>query len=114
MRKRLARQISKHDNVYGELKKMMLAAYDAGAANAERSVINPSFTKGAFFNIFWPTIAQKADGELVTGYGSIKGAEHMLREFGQFWDGWVPVMLSKVVVLPTPHHEEPIDPRSDR
>jgi hypothetical protein len=114
MRERLARRISRNDITYGQLKEMMRAAYDAGAVNADRSVVNSSFTKGAVFNIFWPTIAKREDDELVTGYGSMKSAEHMLREFGQFWKGWKgwrPPAVPPKLELSAPYHEEPMDPR---
>ena len=109
MRKSTAKQIALHGITWGDIREMMLRAFDAGAADERRSIVNKSFTKATCFNILYECIETYDTNSIVVKGNLALGAIHCLREFGDYWDGWRPD--AKKQDLPPPVHREAIDPR---
>jgi hypothetical protein len=113
MNKAMAKQIAQSNQItWGEVKAMMLKAYDLGMVDERQSVVNKSFSKATAFNIMWPWVKDKDDDEEVTH--NWHAAMHCLREFsghrGALWTGWRPPKKA----APPPvdvHHEPAKDPR---
>jgi len=113
MNKVTAKKIAKSGKVtYGQIRKMLKRAYDAGAANDRRSCVNGGCSKATAYNIFWKGNANTEkypDDRVISGLEYL-GAYNALREFGDFWDGWIPETPKKKK-MPDYIHQEPLDPR---
>ena len=100
--------ISKSGKVtYGQLRDTIRRAYKAGAADDTRSKTNASFSKGAVFNIFCDMLQgndEHPDDELIRGY-RYRIPYHILREFGDYWEGWIP---PATVLIPLLRHSAAI------
>lgn len=111
MRKSEAEKIARSGKItWGEIQATLKRAYDAGAANESRSVVNKGFSKAAIYNVMCK-YAKDYDPALVVDsghYGKWIGARHVLIEFGKFWQGWRPETKQKV--QPKPHHQAAITP----
>jgi hypothetical protein len=110
--KRTAEKIAKSGKItWGEIQATLRRAYEAGAANEDRAVVNQSFTKAASYNLMCD-YTKDYDPELVVDgrrYSAWIGARHVLHEFGQFWQGWRPEP-KKRRTLPKPSHQPAIEP----
>ena len=94
---------------WGELQATLQQAYDAGAADDRRGTVNNGLDKATMFNIMSGYAKEYTPDQVV----SLKrwewlGAVHILREFGEFWEGWMPEIKRKT--LPPPHHSEAVNP----
>ena len=110
MNKSSAEKIVRSGNVtWGQIQATLRRAYEAGACDERRAVVNKSFTKATSYNIMIGYAKEYDADRVVDGsrYGEWVGARHILIEFGRFWDGWKPERKTKT--LPKPHHEPPID-----
>ena len=77
---------------------------------ARRGVVNKGLTKAASYNIF-VGYAKRYSSDVVVNkhiYSDWIGAQHIIREFGEFWAGWVPEERPKVEP-PPPTHQPPVD-----
>jgi len=111
MRKSDARRIAQSGKItWGELQETLKRAYRAGAANDKQSIVNRSFTKATSFNIMCRYAGKYTAAEFVNPkrHANWLGAQHILREFGHFWEGWRPE--EKEVVKPSLHHQEAVEP----
>ena len=110
--KRKAEQIARSGKItWGEIQATLRRAYEAGAANEDRAVVNKSFTKAAEYNLMCKYTAGY-DPDLVVDSGRYStwiGARHVIHEFGKFWQGWQPERKTKRT-LPPPAHQPAIEP----
>jgi len=93
MNKALAKQIATSGKVtWGEIHDTLKRAFDAGAANERRSVVNKGLSKAHTYNIVGGAIKDYPPGKIIsrTSYGEYCGAMHILRDFGEFYEGWRP------------------------
>jgi hypothetical protein len=96
---------------WGEIQATLKRAYETGAANEDRSVVNKGLSKAVMYN-FMCDYTKDRDPDLVVDNGHYPtwiGARHVLHEFGQFWQGWRPEPKKKRT-LPKPSHQPAIEP----
>ena len=106
MNKKQATAIARQGVLCGDIKKMLISAYDDGAADERRSTVNSLFSKGAVFNILWKGTKDSDDNKVE----SFLAARNALREFGDYYDGYVPFTTEKKPDPPPVQHEDAINP----
>ena len=112
MNKTQAKRIAQSGITCGQIKSMLIAAYDAGAADNSRSQVNEGLTKAAAYNIFWSAYRDDPDDKVIYKLGDCLGAMNALREFGEFgeWEIETPKKRSEP---PPPYHETAQSPYSN-
>lgn len=108
MNKTTAEKIIERGISWGDLQQMMQRAFDEGAANESRAIVNKGFSKALSFNILWDSI--KGEPPLVGVPIGVSGwhGRNCLREFGAYWNGWRPAKKQRD--WPPPAHEEALTP----
>lgn len=110
--KRTAERIAKSGKItWGEIQATLRRAYEAGAANEDRAVVNKNLSKATVFNLVCEYAVDRdpdsaVDSETPPAWISARRA---LIEFGQFWQGWTPEPKAKRA-LPAPSHQPAIEP----
>jgi hypothetical protein len=99
-------KISQSGITYGQIRSMLKRAYDYGAANDDRSTINPILSRASAFNIFWAGFRSHADTDMVRGVNEI-GVSNALREFGEYWEGYRPDSNPRMKATGE-YHREPV------
>jgi len=89
----------------GQIKAMLKRAYDAGAVNESQSKVNPSVSNSVTFNIFWKACRDENESEVITGIDEL-GARNVLREFGDYWEGYRPPKRESFKPILKFHHEQ--------
>lgn len=93
MNKGLAKKIATSGKItWGEIQQTLKRAFEAGKADGRRSVVNKGLSKAHTYNIVGNAIRDYDPDQIVsrTSYGEYCGAMHILRDFGEFWEGWRP------------------------
>lgn len=111
MNKAKAKQIARSGKItWGDLQATLRRAHEAGATDERRGVVNKGLTKAASYNIFVRYAKEHSSDDVVNKhiYSDWIGAQHIIREFGEFWEGWVPEERPKVEP-PPPTHQPPVD-----
>lgn len=109
MNKSTAKKIATSGKItWGEVQQTLKRAFDAGKADDRRSVINKGLTKAHTYNIVGGAIKDYHPDRIIsqTNYGEYCGAMHILRDFGEFWEGWCPEPKQP---LPEPAHTQAIE-----
>lgn len=107
MNKTHAKAISESGITCSQIKSMLKRAYDAGAANDQRSKINPVMSRAAAFNIFWRAYSEE-ENRLIRGVHCI-GAKNAIYEFGDYWEGPIHKSQSRQKYDGEYHHEPAIN-----
>jgi len=107
--RKTAKAIIEHGVNWGEVRKMLLKAYDSGYCNEKRGRVNKSFSRAVSFNLLWPYVKNQRKTNNVT---VVMGINYFL-EFGQYWGGWKPPARTEKD-YPKIHHSECINPYRDK
>ncbi|HUT02785.1 MAG TPA: hypothetical protein VM163_02710 [bacterium] len=111
MNKATAKRIAQSGQIaWGELQQTLKRAFDAGAANETRGKVNKGLSRASSYTIL---------GNMAKGYAPAcsvdpknpfewLGAQNILREFGDFWEGWQPEPEPKRV-QPEPLHKPAVE-----
>jgi len=77
---------------WGEIHQTLRRAFEAGSADGRRSVVNKGLSKAHTYNIVGAAIKGYPPDRVIskTNYGEYCGAMHILRDFGEFYEGWRP------------------------
>jgi hypothetical protein len=98
MRKGEAEKIARSGMIrWGELQETLKRAFESGAANEHRAIVNKSFDKATSYNFMCGYAKKYSPSRIVDNkrYGEWVGARHILVEFGRFWEGWRPECKQK-------------------
>ena len=93
MNKTIAKKIATSGKVtWGEIQQTLKRAFEAGKADDRRSVVNKGLSKAHTYNIIGAAIKDYSPSLVIsrTNYGEYCGAMHVLRDFGEFYNGWKP------------------------
>jgi len=93
MNKTTAKKIATSGKVtWGEIQQTLKRAFDAGRADARQSVVNKGLCKAHTYNIVGVSIKDYSPDRVIsrTNYSEYCGAMHVLRDFGEFYEGWKP------------------------
>jgi len=112
MRKSTAKRIALSGNItWGELQQTLVRAYEAGSCDTKRAIGNKALSKAASYNVMVGYAQEYPECMVVDNKHAIiwLGAMNILREFGEFWEGWRPPQKPKPV-MKDPVHQEAIEP----
>jgi hypothetical protein len=110
MNKLDAKKISESGITVGQIRAMLIKAYDAGEVNETASKINKGFSKAAVYNIYLKSYEKLGDKKEIKGLECL-GAKNALYDFGEYWDGWRPEKKIKKHFSGKIYHEAPLNPR---
>jgi len=112
MRKGVAKRIALSGKItWGELQQTLVRAFEAGSCDERRAVGNKALSKAASYNVMIGWAKQYFESTVVDTYHAPHWiwAMRILREFGEFWEGWQPPQKERPA-MKEPVHQEAIEP----